>query len=1322
MVDQGLVEAQPVQEIAPANFTGSKITANSVLVDDSPDVLVLPPGVDPTTTTQSENSVFIHPDDPTKVLNSNNSTPFPIAGIFGTSGILSTDGGATWGGQITGTGGTNSGDPAAVIDLNGTYFIGYIANDGGNGTARSTDEGATWTHVQVAPIPGIGGLADKNHLWVDNSASSPFEGNLYAAWTDFGGVNEGNIVVSRSTDAGLTWSGVTNISSSISGFHQGVHIQTASNGDVFAFYTIYPGGTVQDEPAYGMSTSTDGGANWSSGTTIISNTRGVRSTGVGKGGIRNASFPVSAIDISGGPRDGYMYMVWPNIGVPGVNTGTEIDVYIIRSTDGGDNWSAPIRVNQQNGDGKKHFLPWITCDPVTGNLSVIFYDDRNVGASEVEVFVANSLDGGLTWEDFKVSDVSSTPAPIPGLATGYMGDYLAIAARNSQVYPVWTDNRASTVLTYTSPFVLADPDDPNPPSAVTAFSDNTTPASMQLDWTDPATLVDGTAIGAFTIEIERDGSPIASVASGTETYTDTGPAGNTEGGLGNGTFYSYTLTTKLTSNDSLSTPAAASAWAGGSPTPAAPTNLACSATETDATITWTDPTTQDDGTNLDDLDGINIYRDGSLVGTASPGDESFVDTPPLGFTYTYHVTAFDNENPVNESVSSNSETCYVGSVPDYLVWVGPDAGASAVASGDSLLEALGNNGVSSFLSNDLFEFGSDLSPYKAVFVVLGIYSNNHVIPANGPEGTALEAYLANGGCVYMEGSDCYNWDPDNASGHQVRPWFGLDDGPDGSGDVAGVDGLNELSAFNFSYNGENNFMDELQPNGSTAIWQNNANADISGVFYSGFGGNAIGVVPEFGGMTSGSGTSPNFDPTRGIGRAGISGKTAVKPPRDNNRPRIPFIKKAVYYPEKLAARKPFDEVLAKNDDGDPMIMANNQTDLMTAYLALFDHGGSSSYSRSYDAGWNMVSLGLQSSQTDYTVLFPDASGNPMFGWGGTYETATDLVIGAGYWLNFANGETANISGPVVNDLTVSLAAGWNMVGGPSCNLPVGNIGNNEIITGTIFGFDGAYFEATSLDQGTGYWINASEAGDILLDCFSGGNVGKVSQPGFMAGVDVRDVPTLQLENAAGFQQKLFYNASLSEAISKNAFLLPPVMPGMQFDARFAGDYRLMEGESAIVYLRSEAFPVSITMEGLTAEAGAQFVLEEMIDGKVGDAHIIRNGETIEILNPQVNRLKLSKVNGIIPTEFALEQNFPNPFNPVTQIRYALPEKSDITVEIYNALGQRIKTLISGKRDAGFHTITWDATNDAGQQVSSGIYLYRVTAGSNSGIKKMILLK
>lgn len=92
-------------------------------------------------------------------------------------------------------------------------------------------------------------------------------------------------------------------------------------------------------------------------------------------------------------------------------------------------------------------------------------------------------------------------------------------------------------------------------------------------------------------------------------------------------------------------------------------------------------------------------------------------------------------------------------------------------------------------------------------------------------------------------------------------------------------------------------------------------------------------------------------------------------------------------------------------------------------------------------------------------------------------------------------------------------------------------------------------------------------------------------------------------------------------------------------------------------------------------------------------------------------------------EFKLNQNYPNPFNPTTTISFSLPEASRVTLAVYNVLGQKVRTLINNQlATAGFHAKQWDGRDDAGRQVASGIYFYKLEAGNFSSIKKMVLMK
>ena len=95
---------------------------------------------------------------------------------------------------------------------------------------------------------------------------------------------------------------------------------------------------------------------------------------------------------------------------------------------------------------------------------------------------------------------------------------------------------------------------------------------------------------------------------------------------------------------------------------------------------------------------------------------------------------------------------------------------------------------------------------------------------------------------------------------------------------------------------------------------------------------------------------------------------------------------------------------------------------------------------------------------------------------------------------------------------------------------------------------------------------------------------------------------------------------------------------------------------------------------------------------------------------------------VIPGAFALHQNFPNPFNPSTEIRFDLPEAGNVNLAIYNLMGQKIRTLSSVNMTPGYHAIIWDGTNDMGSQVATGMYFYSIQSSDFQATKKMLFLK
>ena len=95
---------------------------------------------------------------------------------------------------------------------------------------------------------------------------------------------------------------------------------------------------------------------------------------------------------------------------------------------------------------------------------------------------------------------------------------------------------------------------------------------------------------------------------------------------------------------------------------------------------------------------------------------------------------------------------------------------------------------------------------------------------------------------------------------------------------------------------------------------------------------------------------------------------------------------------------------------------------------------------------------------------------------------------------------------------------------------------------------------------------------------------------------------------------------------------------------------------------------------------------------------------------------------VMPSNYFLDQNFPNPFNPITTLRYELPKDSFVEVTVYDMLGNLVKNLMNANQLSGYKAVQWDATNNQGEPVSAGVYLYKIQAGNFRDSKNMIFLK
>ncbi len=417
----------------PATGTGPRVPPPGGLPVN---VLVNDPAEDGTTNRDTQSETTLAVDGTTVMAAYNDSFKANLSPQQYTGYSFSTDQGETFtdGGGLPVNPAGDLGDPVLAHDnQTGRTYLATLSFGVPLHIWRSDDD----LHTIMAPVngaPGRNGL-DKEWLTVDNFAGAG-QGNVYLVIRDFGGGN--GIYLFRSTDQGATFgpNGGVLIASGSGGNVQGAWVTVGPDHTVYSFWYDATSSTASIK----MRKSIDQGQTFGPAVTVTTLGNLGTNGDLGLGGFRSNAFPQAVVN----PVNGNLYVVYDD---RGTTSGDRSDVFFRQSTDGGQTWSARIRVNDDTTT-RDQWQPALAVNPSGSRVGVFWYDRRNDSANNLidRYGAIGTVTGDQVVFDpnIRISDTSFSPefGHDPFINSVYMGDYDQAVADSSYFYLTWGDNRS----------------------------------------------------------------------------------------------------------------------------------------------------------------------------------------------------------------------------------------------------------------------------------------------------------------------------------------------------------------------------------------------------------------------------------------------------------------------------------------------------------------------------------------------------------------------------------------------------------------------------------------------------------------------------------------------------------------------------------------------------------------------------------------------------------------------------------------------------------------------------------------------------------------
>jgi|TARA_B100000315_G_scaffold260335_1_gene320940 hypothetical protein len=303
---------------------------------------------------------------------------------------------------------------------------------------------------------------------------------------------------------------------------------------------------------------------------------------------------------------------------------------------------------------------------------------------------------------------------------------------------------------------------------------------------------------------------------------------------------------------------------------------------------------------------------------------------------------------------------------------------------------------------------------------------------------------------------------------------------------------------------------------------------------------------------------------------------------------------------------------------------------------------------------------------------------------------------------------------------------WNLISGISEPVNEYQIIDpyDIVIDNTLYTYNGVYLPTEIIEPGRGYWIRSNSPGQVSIKS----DVSIQQEDIFVDRTE--NAHCLKFKNALDKQCNLYFGINLDEDEIVH-YTLPPIpdFVGGLFDVRFTQDKKLTNGNDILTII-NDAWPLTVSWDDDLSNEDVQWLIEILddlgrtsgVDQSTFQTYVLNSTSKITFQTP-IERIRLSKKTvSEIPNSFSLHPNYPNPFNPTTTLRYDIPTDSKVQLIIYDILGREVVTLLKEIKPAGFQQTVWEGKDNLGNSVSSGVYIYCISAGSFQSTQKMVLLR